>query len=106
MYFVCVCTLCFFALFSLLFHWVHRVCSSALENLPDSVKLWEAAVELEAPEDAVILLGRATECCPQSVDLWLALAHLETYVRSFYLQHVARVFFCACLCVCVCALVV
>ena len=47
--------------------------------IPDSVKLWQAAVDLEEPEDAKILLGRAVECCPQSVDLWLALAYLENY---------------------------
>jgi pre-mRNA-processing factor 6 len=44
-----------------------------------SVRLWKAAVELEDPEDARILHSRAVECCPTSVDLWLALARLETY---------------------------
>ena len=43
------------------------------------MKLWQAAVDLEDPEDAKILLGRAVECCPQSVELWLALAYLEPY---------------------------
>jgi len=52
---------------------------AALETVPDSVKLWKAAVELERPEDACVLLGRAVECCPTSTELWLALAHLETY---------------------------
>lgn len=42
---------------------------SALENIPNSVRLWKAAVELEEPEDAKILLARAVECCPQSVEV-------------------------------------
>ena len=42
---------------------------SALENIPNSVRLWKAAVELEDPEDARILLSRAVECCPQSVEV-------------------------------------
>ncbi len=43
------------------------------------MKLWKAAVEQETPEDARILLARAVECVPTSVELWLALARLETY---------------------------
>ena len=54
----------------------------ALETIPDSVKLWKAAVEMEAAEDACVLLGRAVECCPTSTELWLALAHLETYENA------------------------
>ena len=41
----------------------------ALEQIPNSVRLWKAAVELEEPEDARILLTRAVECCPQSVEV-------------------------------------
>lgn len=32
-----------------------------LENVPTAVRLWKAAVELEEPEDARILLSRAVE---------------------------------------------
>ena len=46
----------------------------ALEQMPTSVRLWKAAVELEEPEDARILLSRAVECCPTAVELWIALA--------------------------------
>ena len=46
-----------------------RVLRKALEQLPSSVKLWKMAVELEDPEDARILLSRAVECCPLSVDV-------------------------------------
>ena len=45
-------------------------------------RLWKLAVELEDPEDARILLGRAVECCPSSTELWLALARLETYENA------------------------
>ena len=46
-----------------------RVLRKALENIPSSVRLWKEAVELEEPEDARILLGRAVECCPASVEV-------------------------------------
>ena len=40
---------------------------AALEQIPNSVRLWKAAVELESAEDARIMLSRAVECCPTSV---------------------------------------
>lgn len=43
----------------------------ALEHVPNSVRLWKAAVELEEPEDARIMLSRAVECCPTSVEVSL-----------------------------------
>ena len=45
----------------------------ALENIPNSVRLWKALVELEEPEDARILLSRAVECCPLSVEVRIVL---------------------------------
>lgn len=53
-----------------------KVFRKALEHIPNSVRLWKAAIELEEPDNAKILLGRAVECCPTSVELWLALARL------------------------------
>ena len=41
----------------------------ALENIPNSVRLWKLAVELEEEEDARIMLSRAVECCPTSVEV-------------------------------------
>lgn len=41
----------------------------ALEQIPNSVRIWKAAVELEGPEDAQIMLSRAVECCPTSVEV-------------------------------------
>lgn len=43
--------------------------TTALENIPSSVRLWKALVELEEPKDARILLSRAVECCPLSVEV-------------------------------------
>lgn len=62
----------------------------ALEHIPNSVRLWKAAVELENPEDARILLSRAVECCPTSVELWLALARLENYENARKVLNKAR----------------
>ena len=57
-----------------------RVVRRALERVPASLKLWKAAVELApSDDDARVLLARAVECCPQHVELWLALARLETH---------------------------
>lgn len=42
---------------------------AALENVSKSVRLWKTAVELEEPEDARIMLSRAVECCPTSVEV-------------------------------------
>ena len=67
-----------------------RVFRKALEHIPNSVRLWKVAVELENPEDARILLSRAVECCPTSVDLWLALARLETYENARKVLNKAR----------------
>lgn len=53
-----------------------------MEFVPNSVKLWKTAIELEGVEDALIMLGRAVECVPHSVDMWLALARLETYENA------------------------
>ncbi len=61
---------------------VKVVLRRALEFVPNSVKLWKTAIELEGVEDALIMLGRAVECVPHSVDMWLALARLETYENA------------------------
>lgn len=58
-------------------------------------RLWKAAVELASEEDARVLLSRAVECCPTHVELWLALAKLETY------ENAKKVGLCVRLCMCV-----
>lgn len=65
----------------MLFKFFH-MCIPALENIPNSVRLWKVAVELEDPDDARILLARSVECCPHSTELWLALAKLESYENA------------------------
>lgn len=53
-------------------------CNAALEFVPNSVKLWRKTVNLEDdPADARVLLARAVEVVPLSVELWLALARIE-----------------------------
>ena len=59
----------------------------ALEFVPNSVKLWKAAIELEEVSDARIMLTRAVECIPHCVDMWLALAKLETYENAKKVLH-------------------
>ena len=66
------------------------VLRKALVTVPDSVELWKAAVDLEDPEDARVLLEHATEQCSQSVELWLALAHLETLPNARKVLNRAR----------------
>ena len=67
-----------------------RVLRKALENVPNSVRLWKAVVDLSAEEDARVLLSRAVECCPQHADLWLALARLETRDKARVVLNKAR----------------
>ncbi|MCP9262881.1 Pre-mRNA-processing factor 6 [Dirofilaria immitis] len=85
------------------------IVAAAVRSLPNSVRiwmkaaeleedlkakkkfrLWKAAVELEEPEDARILLTRAVECCSTSTELWLALARLETYENARRVLNRAR----------------
>ena len=110
-----------------------RVLLRALERIPQSVRLWRAAVEISDEDDARILLvsrlvdgwtnreprgeqspggvpastrltlppcpapapppppqSRAVECCPQHVELWLALARLESYDNARKVLNKAR----------------
>lgn len=59
-------------------HFCVFVTHVALENVSKSVRLWKTAVELEEPEDARIMLSRAVECCPTSVEV-----HVAPVVISF-----------------------
>ncbi|VDL74178.1 unnamed protein product [Nippostrongylus brasiliensis] len=68
----------------------HSVFRKALEQIPTSVRLWKAAIELEEPDDARVLLTRAVECCSSSTELWLALARLETYENARKVLNKAR----------------
>lgn len=61
-----------------------------LENIPNSVTLWKAAIELENVHDAKILLSRAIECLPTCLDMYLALAKLETHANARKILNMAR----------------
>ena len=68
-----------------------RYLLSALEHIPNSVRLWKETVNLESSAtDARILLSRAVEVIPLSVELWLALARLETPERAKGVLNKAR----------------
>ena len=54
----------------------------ALVSNPRSALLWKAAIQLEKPERAAILLEEAVKCVPDDVDLWLALAKLQPYEEA------------------------
>lgn len=63
----------------------------ALEQIPNSVRLWKETVNLEdSAQDARILLSRAVEVIPLSVELWLALARLETPAKAKSVLNKAR----------------
>jgi pre-mRNA-processing factor 6 len=65
--------------------------NTALEHIPNSVLLWKETVNLEpSPTDARILLSRAVEVIPLSVELWLTLARLETPDRAKAVLNKAR----------------
>ncbi|ORX66123.1 TPR-like protein [Linderina pennispora] len=82
------------------------ILASAVRNLPQSVKVWMAAADLEAASHDVKaqrrVLRRALEFVPTSVvlwkaaliplsiDLWLALARLETYEKAQKVLNRAR----------------
>ena len=62
-----------------------------MEHIPNSVRLWKETVNLEtSASDARILLARAVEVIPQSVELWLALARLETPDKAKAVLNKAR----------------
>lgn len=55
------------------------------------MRLWKETVNLESSaSDARILLARAVEVIPQSVELWLALARLETPEKAKAVLNKAR----------------
>ena len=63
----------------------------ALEHIPNYVCLWKETVNLEtSPINARILLSRAVEVIPLSVELWLALARLETPDNAKFVLNKAR----------------
>ncbi|KAF4690161.1 Pre-mRNA-processing factor 6 [Perkinsus olseni] len=71
------------------------VLAKAVRELPRSTKIWIDAANREVRReglltDAKILLRRATECCPKSEELWLALARLSEYHEAQKVLNQAR----------------
>ena len=65
--------------------------TAALEHIHNSVCLSKETVNLEtSPINAQILLSPAVEVIPLSVELWLALARLETPDKSKAVLNKAR----------------
>ncbi|OMO60731.1 RNA-processing protein, HAT helix [Corchorus capsularis] len=63
----------------------NRVLRRGIENIPNSVMLWRALIEMVDEENielAVLLLNKAVECCPTHVDFWLALARLLPFDQA------------------------
>ncbi|GKD47410.1 protein stabilized1 [Tanacetum coccineum] len=67
-----------------------EVLRKGLCHIPDSLRLWEAVVELANEEDENLLLQRAVECCPLHAEVWLALARLEKYDVAKQVLNMAR----------------
>lgn len=54
-----------------------KIYQEALKHIFSSAELWIAAAELEKFKESSILLNRAVNFCPTSMDLWVKLASLE-----------------------------
>ena len=67
-----------------------KVLRRALENIPNSERLWRELIELEGEGEAKILLYHAVECIPHDLEMWLALAKLETYENARAVLNKAR----------------
>lgn len=63
-------------------HLKRKVFEKARNMVPKSSLIWKKSVELEAPKEASKILREAIECCPDSVELFLALARLEPYEQA------------------------
>ncbi|WRT66209.1 uncharacterized protein IL334_003162 [Kwoniella shivajii] len=59
-----------------------KIIAEGCEKCPNSEDIWFHAAELNTPENAKIILGRAVQNVPQSVKIWLKAASLESDVKS------------------------
>lgn len=68
-----------------------KIIMKALEFLPTSVTLWKALIDLESESsDAIRLLEKATELCPNEWDFWLTLVNLSPYADAKSVLNKAR----------------
>jgi pre-mRNA-processing factor 6 len=67
-----------------------NILKKALENNPESVRLWKEIVSISSESEAKKYLEKAVICAPHSLDLWLALAKLEPYKQACKTLNSAR----------------
>ena len=58
--------------------------------LSNSYNLRKELIELSTENEARVLLHKAVECIPSNIELWLALAKLETYDKAKAVLNKAR----------------
>ncbi|WVQ82167.1 hypothetical protein IAT38_004295 [Cryptococcus sp. DSM 104549] len=59
-----------------------KIIAEGCEKCPKSEDVWFHAAELNNPENAKVILGKAIQHVPQSVKIWLKAAALETDVAA------------------------
>jgi len=59
-----------------------KIIAEGCEKCPNSEDVWFHAAELNTPENAKIILGKAVQHVPQSVKIWLKAAELESDVNA------------------------
>jgi pre-mRNA-processing factor 6 len=59
-----------------------KIIAEGCEKCPKSEDVWFHAAELNTPENAKVILGRAVQQVPQSVKIWLKAASLENDVPA------------------------
>ncbi|KAL0250714.1 hypothetical protein I308_102897 [Cryptococcus tetragattii IND107] len=59
-----------------------KIIAEGCEKCPKNEDVWFHAAELNTPENAKVILGRAIQHVPQSVKIWLKAASLETDINA------------------------
>lgn len=58
--------------------------------VPNQIYQRKELIELSTENEARVLLHKAVECIPSNIELWLALAKLETYAKAKAVLNKAR----------------
>jgi len=59
-----------------------KIIAEGCERCPNSEDVWFHAAELNTPENAKIILGKAVQQVPTSVKIWMKAASLESDTAS------------------------
>ncbi|WVN88097.1 uncharacterized protein L203_103297 [Cryptococcus depauperatus CBS 7841] len=59
-----------------------KIIAEGCEKCPQNEDVWFHAAELNTPENAKVILGRAIKHVPKSVKIWLKAAELETDINA------------------------